>query len=147
MPVICWNTISMAPIRSGLYTPGSFRSDRWKLDPCKSETIPSSQTKSGACFTLKLQPPWTHLFIARVFNAGALPFNGSVWSSQESQRFLRLAPLSLGQQEARRLRHEAHQDHEQRGGDGAADGQPAPAQEKTCRRSSRQSESFTQYLI
>lgn len=35
MPVICWNTISMMPIISGLYTPGSFRSNKWKLDPCR----------------------------------------------------------------------------------------------------------------
>lgn len=122
----------MTPIRRGLYTPGSFRSSRWKLDPCGGQTAASSQAKSGARLSPKLPPPRAHLFVTRVFDAGALPFNGGVGSPQEPQRCLRLAPLPPGQQEARRLGHEAHQDHEQRGGDGAADGQPAPAHEKTC---------------
>lgn len=109
----------------------------------KQRHISPSRTESGARLIPKRHPLWTHLFIACIFNTGALPFDGGVWSPQESQRLLCLMPLSLWQQEARRLRHEAHQYHQQCGRDGAADGQPAPVHEETCRRRFHQSELLT----
>lgn len=75
----------------------------------------------------------THHFVTGVFDAGTFVLDGRVRPSQEAQGLLGLSPLALGQQEARRLGHKAHADHEQRGRDGAADRQPAPVQEKTCR--------------
>lgn len=79
------------------------------------------------------QQPQTHLLITGVLDAGALPFDGGIRSSQEAKCLLSLPPLALWQQEPGRLWHEAHADHHQRRRDGAADRQPAPVQEETCR--------------
>ena len=48
IPVNCWNSISMTPISRGLYTPGSFRSESWNLEPWeKAERPPSSRHTGG----------------------------------------------------------------------------------------------------